>query len=493
MPFLSQIRSLLQPLWRKTMIMANIISPLKPPKNPVIAIIGSTGTGKSKLAVELATRYNGEIVNADAIQLYKGLPIVTNKIPENERAGIPHHLLDMVELHEQTWTVHQFVREADRVIQDIQQRGKLPIVVGGTMYYVLGLLFRDTALVSAEDRTSSEDDDTTDEGPGAESDRASAAITSDLSILSNDTPTSTILAKLAEVDPIMAARWHPADRRKIVRSLQIYLQTGRKASDIYAEQAAAKASDAEACQSVAGSAVEYEPLLLWPDAKDRILKQRLDDRVEDMMQDGLLDEVKAMRRYACAASQTTKIDQCKGVWQAIGYKELCPYIDLAASGADGENREELQRLLAKGLEMMRGGTRRYAKRQNRYIRIRFAKELQTRGLLHRLFLLDTSDLSRWSENVSRTSEDIVECFLSGARLPLNTSLPNTVVPNRDEGETGSNHVRHCDTCNKTMVTELQWTRHIASKSHRKVRDSIRKREKAQAYLSQRSAAPVSAQ
>lgn len=456
--------------------MANTAATPSTPKIPLIAIIGSTGTGKSKLAVELAAKYNGEIVNADAIQLYKGLPIVTNKIPENERQGIPHYLLDMVELHEQTWTVHRFIREADRVIQSIKQRGKVPILVGGTMYYVLGLLFRDTALVAARDHASSEDDSATE---------GEAATTLHASILSDDTPTSTILAKLVEVDPVMAARWHPADRRKIKRSLQIYLQTGKKASDIYAEQAAAALHDVEVSRTILESTVEYEPLFLWPDAEDRVLKQRLDDRVDNMMQDGLLDEVKAMRRYVRAASQTAMIDPRKGIWQAIGYKELCPYIDLATSSEHVEKGEEMQRLLTNGVEMMKGATRRYAKRQNRYIRIRFARELQTRGLLQRMFLLDTSDLSNWSETVSETSRDIVERFLSGAPLPVNNSLSRSVALNRGEGGTGSVQARHCETCDKTLMSELEWTRHLASKSHKKIKDSRSKREKAQAYLSQK--------
>src|SRR5689334_20221731 len=98
-------------------------------------------TDHSKLAVELATRYNGEIINADAMQMYKGLPIITNKLTTEEQRGIPHHLLGSIELHEDPWVVTQFKKEATRIISEIRGRGKLPIVVGGTSYYLDGLLF----------------------------------------------------------------------------------------------------------------------------------------------------------------------------------------------------------------------------------------------------------------------------------------------------------------------------------------------------------------
>ncbi|KAG0160431.1 hypothetical protein PDIDSM_7960 [Penicillium digitatum] len=111
--------------------------------NPLIAVVGATGTGKSKLAVDLASRFNGEIINGDAMQMYCGLPIITNQIPIDERNGIPHHLLSCIDLDAEAWRIGLFKREALRVIDDIRTRGKVPILVGGTHYYTQAVLFKE--------------------------------------------------------------------------------------------------------------------------------------------------------------------------------------------------------------------------------------------------------------------------------------------------------------------------------------------------------------
>ena len=106
------------------------------PSQPLIVVCGPTGTGKSKLAVSLAKRFNGEIINADAVQMYKGLPIVTNKIPVHEMEGIPHHLLGEIELTAAPWNVTNFTAASISIIERIRARGRIPIVVGGTGHYI---------------------------------------------------------------------------------------------------------------------------------------------------------------------------------------------------------------------------------------------------------------------------------------------------------------------------------------------------------------------
>jgi len=135
--------------------------------------------------------------------MYRGLPIVTNKIPQNERNGIPHHLLDRIGLEEKPWTVHEFVEESSKIIDEIRGRGKLPIVVGGTNFYVFSLLFEDSIM-------SSEHSDS-----GAEAEEDGKGTQADLTIL--EAPTEQIYAKLQAIDPDMARAWHPKDRRKIQR------------------------------------------------------------------------------------------------------------------------------------------------------------------------------------------------------------------------------------------------------------------------------------
>ncbi|KAF3347104.1 Protein phosphatase inhibitor 2 [Verticillium dahliae VDG2] len=170
------------------------MTPRCPPKEPLVVILGSTGTGKSDLAVELATRFRGEVVNADAMQLYQGLPVITNKMTTAERRGIPHHLLDHIPLDEPAWIVGDFKRAANKVIREIRSRGNLPIVVGGTHYYTNALLFEDMFVGPGH------------EGQGEPAPAADVVPASDAGrfpIL--DEPTEVILAKLRDVDPPAAA------------------------------------------------------------------------------------------------------------------------------------------------------------------------------------------------------------------------------------------------------------------------------------------------
>jgi tRNA dimethylallyltransferase len=153
-------------------------------------------------------------VNGDAMQMYKGLPIITNQIPVHERHGIPHHMLACIELDQPSWRITRFKREALKIIQEIRSRGKTPILVGGTHYYTQAVLFHKTILPSDQELDAASDDSAEEEK---------------FPIL--EASTEEMLQKLREVDPVMAERWHPNERRKIRRSLQIYLQTGRRASD----------------------------------------------------------------------------------------------------------------------------------------------------------------------------------------------------------------------------------------------------------------------
>ncbi|PHH84474.1 hypothetical protein CDD83_1891 [Cordyceps sp. RAO-2017] len=121
-------------------------APRRAPAEPLVVVLGATGTGKSELAVELATRFRGEIINADAMQLYEGLPILTNKMPVAERRGVPHHLLGHISAGDAPWDVDAFKRAATALMADIRRRGRLPILVGGTHYYVDPLLFPDVIL-----------------------------------------------------------------------------------------------------------------------------------------------------------------------------------------------------------------------------------------------------------------------------------------------------------------------------------------------------------
>ena len=313
---------------------------------PLIAILGATGTGKSRLAVYLAKHLNGEVINSDALQLYAGLPITTNKITTHEQQGIPHHLLGCVPLSERSWTVGRFTAEAARIIESVRARGKVPIVVGGTGYYLQSLVFREalvagnlirTGLILDVSADSEGMGDTGEEQHGKDGFLSTAAEEERWPILA--ARPEIMLSELRRVDPIMAGRWHPNDKRKIRRSLAIYLHTGRRASEIYAEQEAARmrlgslikeltVDEMHGDEDDKCKGMKYDTLFLWAHAEPSVLEARLEKRVEEMCAAGLLDEIEYMRTiHDTAIANGEELDETRGIWVAIGYKEFGTYLD----------------------------------------------------------------------------------------------------------------------------------------------------------------------
>lgn len=408
--------------------------------------------------------------------MYRGLPVVTNKIPKDEMNDIPHHLLDQIGLQEQPWTVHEFVKESSKIIEGIRDRGRLPIVVGGTSYYVQSLLFNDSTLKDTDDADMLNIDTTEGDSKNAKS---------DLTIL--NASTEEMYSKLLEVDPDIARSWHPNDRRHIQRSLEIWLKTGRKASEWYETQKTANTGSTDLLPRL-----RFDSLVLWLDAEDQTLKRRLNDRVDIMLKQGLLDEIRAMREFEDnSRSENCDLDLTKGIWVAIGYKELIPWLDRQRD-LDNQYQKSLKQLETEGIESIKAGTRQYAKRQNRWIRIRLANALQDANMLHRLFLLDCTSLQGWNQNVSDMAAEIVKSFLAGTELPSNDQLSELAarifssIRSRDEKVVRQTHF--CDTCNKTLMDEHEWKKHLRSQGHKKILDGIRKRQKREEYFRNATAA-----
>ncbi|KAF9896476.1 hypothetical protein BX616_007386, partial [Lobosporangium transversale] len=172
----------------------------------VIAVIGTTGVGKSNLSIQLAKELDGEVINADALQVYKGLDIITNKMPIEERENIVHHLIDFLPM-DREYSVLDFKADALDLIKQIHGRKHIPVIVGGTHYYIQSLLWRDTLL-------------DTKKNPGMLSEAEQQEQISIHEKFLKESDTLTLYKKLQEVDPIMANKWHENDRRKITRSLQ---------------------------------------------------------------------------------------------------------------------------------------------------------------------------------------------------------------------------------------------------------------------------------
>ncbi|KAI0491032.1 IPP transferase-domain-containing protein [Xylaria cf. heliscus] len=426
-------------------------------REPLVAVIGTTGTGKSDLAVDLAVRFDGEIINADAMQMYRGLPVITNQISTEEQRGIPHHLLAQIDPLEPTWTNGLFVREAKRLINEIRDRGKLPIVVGGSLYYVHALLF-DGSLINSNETE-----------PEEIWFRSQGENKCQFPIL--DEPTHIILEKLREVDPAMAERWHPDDRRKIKRSLEIYLTTGRRASDIYAEQREAK-------QATGDTRGPWDTLVFWTYSETDALRERLSKRVDRMVQSGLIDEVRILHRSLREITERGEvIDRTRGIWQSIGFKQMETFLD---GELDAQPPATLEKKKDVGLEEINIATRQYARYQLRWIRQKTLKSFKEHAAMDLLYLLDSTNANEFSAKVLQPAADICQRYLADEKRPQPTEISDaaqeilTAFENENTSTQTTFKVKNCEVCNMSLPTEDSWVKHINGKKHRR---AIREKKK----------------
>ncbi|KAL8943953.1 MAG: hypothetical protein Q9216_000766 [Gyalolechia sp. 2 TL-2023] len=432
-------------------------TPIAKPR--IIAIAGATGTGKSELAVALAEKYKGEIINGDALQMYEGLPIATNKLPFIERRSIPHHLLGCIPLDEKPWTVGKFVGIAARIIRDITQRGRIPIIVGGTHYYIQSLLFGNCLASTNADR------------------RPAEAQARKWPILAAST--GDMLAELQKIDPEQASRWHPNDRRKIRHSLEVYLTSGQKPSELYRQQreSIAKAQQHQSLNIEADddnmastqddlSSLPYDPLILWIYADLDKLSARLNQRVESMMQSGLTEEAKLMLQHLKKQERSgSHSDQSGGIWAAIGFKELLPYV----SALEERNHpiDRLEELKTEGIEKIQTATRQYARRQHKWIRGKLLRALYDHGVPDKLILLNGTELPQWRQNVKSTANTVASAFLDGRPIPTPKGLSDIESEALTPYTNPQIEARHCGTCDMTLMTQKEWDDHPKSKKHRR--------------------------
>lgn len=349
-------------------------------------------------------------------------------------------------------------------------------MVGGTGYYVNSLLSRRTVGEDSEDRN----------------DLNQEQLEQRYAILKE--PTEVILAELKRVDPLMARKWHPRDRRKISRSLAIYLQTGRPASAIYAEQKSDGGKESRgSVRPVEGKegstkeeAPEIEPrqplsqfrsLILWPVISTSSLEGTLDARVEKMVQHGLLDEVDVLRRRHRWFSETRgAVDMTKGIWVAIGFKEFLKYAELKEGGT--ASQQELHEAYAQAVESTKIATRQYATRQTRWIRRKLLPLTRELNLANRIFLLDASGRDSWPNKVEQPALDLVFRFIQGEPLPRAEEVvadSEALLRSDTDGvdESGMDPIEeHCTICNVTAVLMKDWRAHLNSRTHKR-REKVR--------------------
>ncbi|EIM06666.1 tRNA delta(2)-isopentenylpyrophosphate transferase [Planococcus antarcticus DSM 14505] len=269
----------------------------------VVAVVGPTASGKTALSLELAKRLNGEIINGDSMQIYRDMTIGTAKILPEEMAEIPHHLLDIKEPDE-SFSVAEYQLLVREKIAEIRSRGKLPIIVGGTGLYVQAVLF---------DYRFSEEP-------------VNQQLRDDLNKELEQTGPEQMYAKLLKLDP--QSDIHPNNTRRVVRAVEI-LMSGQQKGD----------------RNLALSPM-YNEVIIGLDMPRDILYERINQRVDTMLQRGLVEEVQALRQRGIRDVQSI---------QAIGYREIYAYLD---------EQESFER----AIEKLKQNSRKYAKRQFTYFK-----------------------------------------------------------------------------------------------------------------------------
>ncbi len=276
-------------------------------KNKLIMIAGPTGVGKSDLAVQLAMRNGGEVISADSMQVYRGMDIGTAKITPEQMQGVPHHLIDVCEPDED-WNVVRFQKMAKEVLEGIYERGHIPIVCGGTGFYIQALLY---------------DIDFT-ENDGDVSLRRALEERAAL----GEAERAKLYEELKAVDPGAADAIHPNNIKRVIRALEFHAQTG---------QAISAHNEAQRQRPAA-----YDSrFFVLADARER-LYERIDRRVDRMLSDGLVEEVKGLRSRGYDRSLVSM--------QGLGYKEILSWLD-------GEI------LFEESVRILKRDTRHFAKRQ----------------------------------------------------------------------------------------------------------------------------------
>ena len=279
-------------------------------KPRVVAVGGPPASGKTALSVALARAFDGEIINADSMQIYKNLDVGTAKPSAEERQGIPHYLLDFLS-PETPYSVADFTAAADPLIRDITARGRLPLVVGGTGLYITSLL---SGMAFAPEKTD-------------------PAIRARLQAWADTEGGAALYAELQRIDPDYAAQVHPNNLPRVIRALELFEATGRRMSDQRREARPAEAP--------------YHALCLCLTCRDRaVLYSRIDRRVDEMVENGVLDEARQVYDHR---------DAYRTAAQAIGYKEFFPYFEGTAN-------------LTECTERLKQATRNYAKRQLTWFR-----------------------------------------------------------------------------------------------------------------------------
>ena len=279
-------------------------------KKPIIILTGPTAVGKTALSIALAKAIDGEIISADSMQVYKQMDIGSAKITKDEMEGVPHHLVDVLDPQE-GFDVCRFQSMAKEALAGIYERGRVPIVVGGTGFYIQALLYDIDFTETKED----------------------TAYRRELSEIARTKGNHALHEMLKQVDPESAEAIHENNVKRVIRALEFYQETGEKIS-AHNEQ-----------QRLHESPYQFCYFVLTDDRKT--LYDRIDERVDLMLEQGLVAEVQALKEQGCSADMVSM--------KGLGYKEILAYLDGQIS-------------LEEAVYIIKRDTRHFAKRQLTWFR-----------------------------------------------------------------------------------------------------------------------------
>ncbi|KAL1323512.1 hypothetical protein HN51_033824 [Arachis hypogaea] len=442
-------------------------------KPKVVVITGPTASGKSKLAVDLASHFPIEVINADSMQVYCGLDVLTNKLPLSQHKGVPHHLLGTVNPNVE-FTAKVFRDSAIPIIDEILARNHLPVIVGGTNYYIQALvspfLLDDLA-------------DYMNEGCYGD---PSGATRSDMSFPADNDNSSNGYDLLKEIDPVAANRIHPNNHRKINQYINLYSRTGVVPSKVFQGKAAEKWGQVDN--------LKYDCCFICVDASLPVLDKYVEQRVDCMMDAGLLNEVYDV--------YNVNADYTRGLRQAIGVREFEPLLrsclveDIYKREKELLNGSRIEKglklfdgnlmgwlksssdtntiiLLEEAIEKVKVNTRRLVRRQKRML-----NRLQTLFGWNIHFVDSTESISSksedvWTDQVVESATKVVSSFLcENGSLSSTCGMSNDTNVKINQRDLWTRYI--CKACGDRVLRGLhEWEQHKKGRGHRKRISSLK--------------------
>ncbi|XP_057805202.1 tRNA dimethylallyltransferase 2 isoform X1 [Salvia miltiorrhiza] len=431
-------------------------------KHKIVVIMGATGSGKSKLAIDLASHFPIEIISADSMQVYQGLDVLTNKVPAHEQKGVPHHLLGTISPNVE-FTAKDFRDSAIPLIDEIWSRNRLPVLVGGTNYYIQALVSRFLLDDHAEDLEANCLMDT-----HGDNERP------DIELEPPGEDCLYTYSRLKDLDPVAANRIHPNDQRKIKQYLTVYSHLGVLPSKLFQGNTMQNWGQADN--------LRYDCCFICVDASLPAMDLYVNQRVDVMVSTGLLEEVRDVYK--------SNADYTRGLRQAIGAREFEDFLkywnsECQQSSAlpellkenmhhitNSSGEDQLLLKLREAVEKMKLNTRRLVRRQKR----RFSRLQMLFGWnIH--FVDVTSCLqgasdNSWSVKVVEPSVNIIKSFLDTTARTEATKIDveDTKLADRD---LWTRYI--CEACgHRELRGAHEWEQHKQGRSHRKRASRLRK-------------------